>query len=143
MRKKFILSAIFIILLEILFFKFWHQGLWSLIILLPYVLIGFYDINQKKHALLRNFPVFGWGRYLMEVLRPKIYQYFVESDIDGRPISRIHRSLVYQRAKGDVDTTPFGTQLDVNAAGYEWINHSINAKDANGARKIQVGASNA
>ena len=66
----------------------------------------------------------------MEILRPKIYQYFVESDIDGRPIGRIFRSLVYQRAKGEVDTTPFGTQLDVNAAGYEWINHSINAKNA-------------
>ena len=129
MRKKFILSAIFIILLEILFFRFWPQGLWSLIILLPYVLVGFYDINQKRHALLRNFPVFGWGRYLMEVLRPKIYQYFVESDIDGRPISRIHRSLVYQRAKGDIATTPFGTQLNVESVGYEWMNHSISAHD--------------
>ena len=66
----------------------------------------------------------------MEILRPKIYQYFVESDIDGRPISRIHRSLVYQRAKGDIATTPFGTQLDVNSVGYEWMNHSIGAKDA-------------
>ena len=93
------------------------------------MLLGFYDINQKKHALLINFPVFGWGRYLMEVLRPKIYQYFVESDIDGRPISRIHRSLVYQRAKGEIATTPFGTQLNVESVGYEWMNHSISARD--------------
>ena len=131
MRKIFILSIYIIILIEILFFKYWQPGLYTLIILGPYLLIGFYDLFQKKHSMLRNFPVFGWGRYFMEFLRPKIYQYFVESDIDGTPISRIHRSLVYQRAKGDVATTPFGTQLNVESVGYEWMNHSISAKDIN------------
>ena len=129
MRKQFILFSIICILLEVGFYFYIPTLLWSLIIITPILLLGYYDIIQKKHAITRNFPVLGWGRYLMEILRPKIYQYFVESDIDGRPIGRIFRSLVYQRAKGDVDTTPFGTQLDVNANGYEWINHSINAKD--------------
>ena len=130
MRKIFILSTILIILIEgILFWIYNLPGLWPIIIFGPYIIIGIYDMFQKKHAMLRNFPVFGWGRYFMEFLRPKIYQYFVESDIDGRPISRIHRSLVYQRAKGDIATTPFGTQLDVNSIGYEWMNHSISAKD--------------
>ena len=129
MRKNFILSIFFILIIELLFYLYLHPGLWSLIIFGPYILIGLYDITQKRHALLRNFPVFGWGRYLMEALRPKIYQYFVESDIDGRPIGRIFRSLIYQRAKGDIATSPFGTQLDVNAPGYEWMNHSISAKD--------------
>ena len=129
MRKTFILTALLIITLEIFFYFTWTPGLWSLCLAGPFILIGFYDISQKKHAILRNFPVFGWGRYIMEYLRPKIYQYFVESDIDGRPIGRIYRSLVYQRSKGDVDTTPFGTQLNVNAPGYEWMNHSIAAKD--------------
>ena len=64
----------------------------------------------------------------MEWLRPKIYQYFVESDIDGRPFNRTERSIVYQRAKKDVDSTPFGTQLDVYEEGYEWMNHSIAAR---------------
>jgi len=129
MRKKFILSIFLIFFIEIIFYKYWQYGLWSLIILFPYIIIGIHDITQTKHAILKNFPVFGWGRYFMETLRPKIYQYFVESDIDGRPISRIHRSLVYQRAKGDIATTPFGTQLNVNDVGYEWMNHSISAKD--------------
>jgi len=129
MRKKFILSVFLIIVTEFLFFKFWFPGLWSLLILGPYTIIGIYDINQTSHAILRNFPVFGWGRYVMETLRPKIYQYFIESDIDGRPVGRIFRSLIYQRAKGDISTSPFGTQLDVNAPGYEWMNHSISAKD--------------
>ena len=129
MRKKFILSICLIAIVQILFLKYWHPGLWSLLFLGPYVLIGLYDISQASHAILRNFPVFGWGRYFMEYLRPKIYQYFIESDIDGRPVGRIFRSLIYQRAKGDISTSPFGTQLDVNAPGYEWMNHSISAKD--------------
>ncbi len=131
MRKKFILSIFLIFAIEIFFLKFWTPGLWSIIIFAPYILIGLYDIIQINHAILRNFPVFGWGRYLMEALRPKIYQYFIESDIDGRPIGRIFRSLIYQRAKGEISTSPFGTQLDVNAPGYEWMNHSISAKDIN------------
>ena len=113
--------------IEIAFWIFWPIGLWSLIIIGPIILLGTYDITQKKHAILKNFPILGWARFIMEGLRPKIQQYFVESDIDGRPIGRIFRSLVYQRAKGDVDTTPFGTQLNVNEIGYEWMNHSINA----------------
>jgi glutamate synthase domain-containing protein 2 len=52
-------------------------------------------------------------------------QYFIESDREAAPFSRQQRSLVYQRAKGDSDKRPFGTQLDVSAVGYEWINHSL------------------
>ncbi|RZK48132.1 MAG: FMN-binding glutamate synthase family protein, partial [Pedobacter sp.] len=70
-------------------------------------------------------PVFGRMRYFMEELRPKVYQYFVESDTNGKPFSRLSRSLIYQRAKKDNDTIPFGTQLDVYENGYEWLSHSI------------------
>ncbi|MEY4425821.1 MAG: hypothetical protein RL535_119, partial [Pseudomonadota bacterium] len=48
-----------------------------------------------------------------------------ESDAEATPFSRSQRSLVYQRAKGESDKRPFGTQLDVKAVGYEWINHSV------------------
>lgn len=105
--------------------SFW----WCLIVLMPILLLGFYDMFQAKHAIMRNFPILGRGRYLMEDLRPKLYQYFIESDISGRPFSRIFRSVVYQRAKKELDTSPFGTQLDVYEEGYEWMNHSIGALD--------------
>jgi glutamate synthase domain-containing protein 2 len=65
----------------------------------------------------------------MEALRPKIYQYFVESDTDGMPINRLDRSIIYQRAKKQLDTMPFGTQMNVYAEGYEWMTHSIASKD--------------
>ncbi|MEE8341941.1 MAG: FMN-binding glutamate synthase family protein, partial [Candidatus Neomarinimicrobiota bacterium] len=80
----------------------------------------------KKRTIMRNFPLLGRGRYIMERLRPKIYQYFIESDVDGSPINRIFRSVVYQRSKGELDTVPFGTQFDVYKPGYEWMSHSIN-----------------
>jgi glutamate synthase domain-containing protein 2 len=93
---------------------------------------------------MRNFPLLGRMRYIMEWLRPKMYQYFVESDTDGRPYNRIDRSIVYQRAKAVVDTTPFGTQLDVYAEGYEWMNHSIAALDKskiNRSPRVIIGGS--
>jgi glutamate synthase domain-containing protein 2 len=84
---------------------------------------------QPKHSIVRNYPVFGHLRYLMEELRPKIYQYFIESDTNGTPFNRQNRSVVYQRAKKVDDTRPFGTELDVYDNGYEWLNHSIAAID--------------
>jgi glutamate synthase domain-containing protein 2 len=89
------------------------------------VLVGIWDIIQTKRAVLRLYPVIGHIRYMMESIRPEIQQYFVESDIDGRPISREFRSLVYQRSKGQRDTIPFGTLFDTYRDGYEWMAHSI------------------
>ena len=88
-------------------------------------LLGLYDMKQTKRSILRNYPVVGHLRFMLEFIRPEIRQYFVESDAEATPFSRSQRSLVYQRAKGETDKRPFGTQLDVKAIGYEWINHSI------------------
>jgi len=90
--------------------------------------VAFHDVTQTRRAILRNFPIIGHGRYLMEAIRPEVNQYFVESNTDGKPFSRELRSVIYQRAKGERDTVPFGTQSDVYAVGYEWLNHSLNAR---------------
>ncbi|HVZ47692.1 MAG TPA: FMN-binding glutamate synthase family protein [Gemmatimonadaceae bacterium] len=103
----------------------WPLVLWSLVLVAPLVALGVADMAQRTHAVRRNFPIIGHGRYLMEMIRPEINQYFVESNSDGKPFSRNDRSIVYQRAKGQLDTLPFGTQRDVYATGYEWINHSL------------------
>jgi hypothetical protein len=65
----------------------------------------------------------------MEKLRPMVQQYFVESDVDGSPINRVFRSVVYQRAKKQMDTVPYGTRFDVYRVGYEWLGHSMAARD--------------
>ena len=87
--------------------------------------LGWRDTRQRRHSVLRNYPVIGHLRFLLEFIRPEIRQYFIESDHEAAPFSRQQRSLVYQRAKGDADKRPFGTQLDVGQIGYEWINHSL------------------
>jgi glutamate synthase domain-containing protein 2 len=87
--------------------------------------LGWRDTRQTRHAVLRNYPIIGHLRFLLEFIRPEMRQYFIESDSEAAPFSRQQRSLVYQRAKGEPDNRPFGTQLDVQAGGYEWINHSI------------------
>ena len=101
------------------------QLYWWLVISLPLLLIVIYNVRQKKHAILRNYPVVGYLRHLFEKIRPEIRQYFFESDSDGKPFSRRQRSIVYQRAKNARQTVAFGTRLDPAMPGYEWVAHSI------------------
>jgi glutamate synthase domain-containing protein 2 len=103
----------------------WPPILWSLALVLPLIGLGVFDALQRTRTVLRNFPVIGRLRYLLEMIRPEINQYFIESNTDGKPFSRELRSIVYQRAKRTLDTLPFGTQRDVTAPGYEWLNHSM------------------
>ncbi|HEU4716636.1 MAG TPA: FMN-binding glutamate synthase family protein [Bacteroidia bacterium] len=125
MRKPFIYFSIFLIAALAAATYFWHPAAWSFVLVLPVILVGVIDMNQEHQTIRRNFPVFGRMRYLAEWMRPKIYQYFIESDTDGTPFNRMSRSVVYQRSKKVTDTTPFGTQLNVYETGYEWLNHSI------------------
>ena len=87
--------------------------------------IGVHDVVQRRHAVLRNYPIQGHLRFFIEAVRPELRQYLFESDTESVPFSRLQRDIVYQRAKQALDKRPFGTQLDVYAAGYEWINHSL------------------
>jgi glutamate synthase domain-containing protein 2 len=125
MRKIFIYSTIIIVAAILAWTYFWWPAIFILVALSPFIAMGISDLMQTRQSLKRNFPLLGRLRYVFEDLRPKIQQYFVESDTDGAPINRNDRSVIYQRAKKQVDTTPFGTQLDVYAEGYEWMSHSI------------------
>jgi len=91
-------------------------------------LIGTIDLLQTRHAVLRNYPLTAHIRFILEEIRPEIRQYFLESEKDGTPFSRDKRAIVYQRAKRALDKRPFGTQYDVYASGFEWLNHSIAPK---------------
>ncbi|HMJ70634.1 MAG TPA: FMN-binding glutamate synthase family protein [Cyclobacteriaceae bacterium] len=125
MRKIFILSSILVTVLILLWAYYWTAALFAFVIVAPLIYMGVVDIIQGKQSIRRNFPLLGRLRYVFEDLRPKIQQYFVESDTDGAPINRNERSVIYQRAKKQIDTVPFGTQLNVYAEGYEWMTHSI------------------
>src|SRR6202030_4809902 len=91
-------------------------------------LLGFRDLLQKHHAVLRNYPISAHIRFLLEEIRPEMRQYFFESEKDGLPFSRDKRAVIYQRAKMALDKRPFGTQYEVYADGYEWLRHSVAPK---------------
>lgn len=125
MRREFFLLLSLWILLSVAAW-FWLPGfLWTWIIVGPLALIGIRDTLVVRRTILRNFPVIGNFRYLFEMIRPEIQQYFIESDRDGVPFNREQRSVVYQRSKRELDTLPFGTREDVYRTGYEWVNHSM------------------
>ena len=128
MRQNFTIAAIICVaalLLLSLISSYWLLGF---LVVGPVIALGVYDMFQAKHSIRRLYPVLGHFRYLLESVRPEIQQYFVETNTGGMPISREFRALVYQRAKGERDTRPFGTIFDVNRAGYEWLNHSLQPK---------------
>ncbi len=87
-------------------------------------LLGVHDVRQRRHSILRNYPVVGHLRFLLESFRPEIRQYIIEGDHDEVPFSRQDRGLVYQRAKGVEDKRPFGTIENVYGSGYAWLTHS-------------------
>ncbi len=88
------------------------------------VVLGIWDLLQPRHAVLRNYPVIGHVRWLVEMIRPEIRQYLLEDENEATPYSRAQRSLIYRRAKGVSSDHPFGTLTDVYARDYEFIQHS-------------------
>ncbi len=92
-------------------------------------LIAIHDSIQTKHSLLRAFPLIARLRWFFEEERDKIQQYFIEDNLNGTPINREKRSIVYQRSKLQKETVPFGTQHNVYAKGYEFVKHSLFPKD--------------
>ena len=124
-RYGFWVACMFGVLLALFTLVGFGVGLLALLVCLSLVALGVQDVRQTRHAILRNYPVIGHMRFLLEYIRPEIRQYFIESDSEAAPFSRAQRSLVYQRSKTQPDNHPFGTHLDVGRQGYEWINHSM------------------
>ena len=127
-RHYFIIFAIVAPLVVLGLAMVWAPLICLMLLIIPIIAIGLIDMFQTRHTIRRLYPVLGRFRYMLEAVRPEIQQYFVESDTSGTPIPREFRSLIYQRAKGDRDSRPFGTIFDVNRSGYEWMNHSLRPK---------------
>lgn len=115
---------------------------WGLILTAPLLLVAVWDFFQRKHTLRRNYPLLARVRWIMEDLRPFARAYVVEGDLEGRPFNHDERSLVYARAKGQLDSHPFGTELDVYSEEYEWLAHSIIPNEQAPAEwRVNVGSS--
>jgi glutamate synthase domain-containing protein 2 len=74
-----------------------------------------YDLLQRRHAVLRNFPVIGHLRYLLETFGPELRQYIVTSNDEERPFSRDQRRWVYASAKRETSTFGFGSDNEMEA----------------------------
>jgi glutamate synthase domain-containing protein 2 len=116
-------------------------GWWVLVAVLAALLVvAVYDVVQPRHAVLRNYPLLGHLRYLLESVRPELQQYFIERNFDGRPYDRDTRTLIYERAKGTAGEKAFGTERDVNAVGYEYLLHTtVPVPVADTPHRVRIG----
>jgi glutamate synthase domain-containing protein 2 len=109
-------------------------------VLAAIALIGVYDLVQRRHSILRNYPLLGHMRFLLEKLRPELQQYFIERNYDGRPYDRDTRTSIYERAKGIKDEQAYGTERDVAEPGYEWLLHSAHpVEEPKDEPRVRVG----
>ena len=105
MRKVFlVVSFTLLSITGILTFVNWKFS-FLLLIFVPLIIMGLYDMFQSQKTIRRNFPLLGRMRYLLEGIGPEIRQYFVETDLDGKPFNRLQRSIVYQRSKKEADSS--------------------------------------
>jgi glutamate synthase domain-containing protein 2 len=125
MKRLITFAFLLLILPAIIVLLMWFPLKFILVAGVFLVAVGTYDLIQTKHAVLRNFPILGHFRFMLETIRPEIQQYFIASNQSERPFNRETRALVYQRAKTQLDTQPFGTQNDVRTPGYFSIRHSL------------------
>ena len=128
MRRQWYLGFGIVIMTVFLTLVMLHDAIWFLGVMVPLILLWAYDVLQKKQTILRNFPILGHMRYILEFLRPEVQQYFIANDEEERPFNRETRSIVYQRAKNVRDTVAFGTDLDILRVGYTWVLHSLDPK---------------
>ncbi|MBC8351614.1 MAG: FMN-binding glutamate synthase family protein [Planctomycetes bacterium] len=88
------------------------------------VIIALYDVTQKKHTILHNFPVVGHLRYFLETIGPELRQYWVANDKEEMPFNRDERSWIYASAKGANNTFGFGSSEQMYGAGYPIVKHA-------------------
>ncbi|MFK8015633.1 MAG: FMN-binding glutamate synthase family protein [Gammaproteobacteria bacterium] len=140
MKKLFLIALVVATLALLVAAQFLPWALWGFVVLGPILLIGIYDLTQTRHTILRNYPIIGHMRYLLEDARHHIRQYLIQGDQEGDPFTRPERAVVYQRAKKESDVQPFGTLLDTGAVGYEWFEHSVRSREpAQDEARILVG----
>jgi glutamate synthase domain-containing protein 2 len=87
--------------------------------------VAIHDVLQRRHAILRNFPIIGHLRFILERVGPELRQYIVTSNNEELPFSRDQRSWVYASAKRENTYFGFGTDNDITQPGYILINHSV------------------
>lgn len=89
------------------------------------VIVFLYDILQKKHTILHNFPIVGHFRYLLESFGPELRQYIVANNREELPFNRIERSWIYASAKNENNYEGFGTDRDIYEPNYIFVKNAM------------------
>ena len=140
MRQYYYYAFAVFLLLIFLLLRMNHHSQWFIGVLIVVAVIFLYDISQRKHTLLRNFPIIGHIRYFFEFIRPEIHQYFIASDTEELPFNRDTRTTIYERAKKQSANQPYGTNHDLYEEGMEWALHSIAPKKpSKEAARVTIG----
>src|ERR1051325_4069110 len=100
-------------------------ALWAFaLVVASLLLVALYDLTQKRHAVMRNFPVIGHLRYILETFGPELRQYIVTGNDEERPFSRDQRRWIYASAKRENNYFGFGTDNEMELqASYLIVKH--------------------
>lgn len=99
--------------------------LWVLVLIVVFLVgLVIYDVTQRRHTILRNFPVVGHFRYLIEKIGPEMRQYLVADNDEELPFSRDQRRFIYASAKQQNSYFGFGTDNDIDRPGYVLLRHA-------------------
>jgi glutamate synthase domain-containing protein 2 len=86
----------------------------------PVVAAGLYlsDRRQTQHAVLRNFPILGRLRYLLEHVGPELRQYLFDADLEGKPFPREDYRGIVLAGKYMNTLISFGSKRDCDEPGW-------------------------
>lgn len=94
---------------------------WLYIILAIALIIALRDVLQRKHTIQHNFPLVGHFRYMIETIGPELRQYIVANNREELPFNRRQRSWIYASSKKENNYQGFGTDQNIQEAGYVFI----------------------
>jgi len=90
--------------------------------------IFFHDRTQEEHAILRNYPVLGKMRYIIEKMGPELRQYLFNNNNEGKPFNRRQFEFVYKAAKYNNRMLGYGSERDFEKGGYYIVNSMFPAQ---------------
>ncbi|AZQ60878.1 FMN-binding glutamate synthase family protein [Flammeovirga pectinis] len=139
-RTTYIIVSFILFPIFILAYDYLPDQTVAITILMTLLLIGWYDVFQKKNAILRDYPIVGHFRYIFKAIAPELQQYFIERNTDGKPFNKNEISLIKSRSENQEKFHPFGTELDFYADKVQWLGHAfIPGKKMAEPPRIKVG----
>jgi glutamate synthase domain-containing protein 2 len=98
---------------------------WWLWIVIVLAIIAIRDVFQRKHTIIRNYPLVGHFRYFLESIGPELRQYLVANNREELPFNRIERGWVYASSKNENNYEGFGTDRDIYSHQHIFVNNAM------------------